>query len=112
MLDTRLYLYRFSGFVPETLDELFGVSDHLLLILVRAYLLFVSLFAQFDEPAVVDVVVINATKRYFYRSVADVVNEGAVVADHEYGTRARFEEVFEPLDGLNVKVVGGLIEQE
>ena len=43
---------------------------------------------------------------------ADLVKEVAVVCDHEERERGDTKEVFEPLDHLNVKVVGRFVEDE
>ena len=66
--------------------------------------------AQFDEPAVVDVVVVNTPEGDLYGAVADIIDESAVVTDHQYRTRTGFEEVFEPLDRLDIQMVGRLVE--
>ena len=43
---------------------------------------------------------------------ADVVEEGAVVADDEHGAAEAREAALEPGDGVEVEVVGGLVEEE
>jgi hypothetical protein len=42
----------------------------------------------------------------------DVLEEVAVVADEDGGEAGAFEQLFEPLDALEIEVVGGLVEQE
>ena len=49
---------------------------------------------------------------YVHDVRADVVEEVAVVADHEDGTLVVHEEVLEPDDALEVEVVRGLVEQD
>ncbi len=46
LLDAALHLHAFGGFVAETLDEILGVLNLFLLILVGAHLLFEALGAQ------------------------------------------------------------------
>ena len=43
---------------------------------------------------------------------ADVVEEVPVVRDGDDGAVVAGEEVFEPVDGLEVEIVGGLVEEE
>ena len=43
---------------------------------------------------------------------ADVVEEVAVVGDGDDGAAVAGEEVLEPVDGLEVEVVGGLVEEQ
>ena len=112
LLDSALYLYGFCCFITEALYELFCVLNHLLLVEVRPYLLFMPLFAQFDEPAVVDVVVVNTAECYLNGSAAYIIDECAVVADHEYGRRTCFEKILQPLDRLDVQVVSRLVQQQ
>ena len=45
-------------------------------------------------------------------AVADVVQEIAVVSHHQQGHSATLQVVFQPLDHVDVKVVGRLIENE
>ena len=112
MFDAALHLHGFGGFVSEALDELFRICDHLLLVEIRPHLLLMPLLAQFDKMAVIDIVVIDTSECDLNRSRAGIVNESAVVTDHEYRRRARFEEVLEPLDRFDVQVVGGLVKEQ
>ena len=112
LFDAALYLYGFGGFIAESLDEILGVLNHLLLVLVGADLLLVAFFPEFHKTAVIDVIIVDAAEGYFYRAWAGVVYERAVVGYHEYGGRAGLEEVLEPLDRLDVKVVGRLVKEE
>ena len=112
MLNTTLHLYRLGGFISEAFDELFGVLNHLLLVLVGANLLLVAFFPEFHKTAVIDVIIVDAPERYFYRAGAGVVYECAVVGDHEYRRWAGLEEILEPLDRLDVEVVGRLVKEQ
>ena len=85
LFDAALNLYGFGGFIAEAFDEILGVGNHLLLVLVGAHLLLVALLAELDKPAVVDIVVVYPTEGDLNRTVAYIINECAVVADHEYG---------------------------
>ena len=112
LLDSALHLHGFGGFVAEALDELFRFLNHLLLVHVRAHLLLVPLFAQLNEPAVIDVIIVYASKCYLNGSAAHIVNERTVVADHQYCARTAFQEVLEPLNRLDVQMVCRLVEQK
>ena len=107
-----MYLYGFGSFVSETLDEIFGLLYHLLLVLVSAHLLLMAFFAQLHEPAVVDIIIVYAPERDLNSPVADIIDERTVVADHKHRTLTRFEEVFEPLNRLDVQVVRRLVQQQ
>ncbi len=48
----------------------------------------------------------------FEQARGDAVEEVAVVGDEEDGAAEAAEVVFEPVEGLGVEVVGGLVEQE
>src|SRR3712207_8720744 len=49
LLDAALHLNGFCGFVSKPFDKIFRIFNLLLLILVRAKLLFATLFAQYDR---------------------------------------------------------------
>ena len=51
-------------------------------------------------------------EHYLHRAVGHVVEETAVVAHHQQGAAAALEVVLEPFDGLDVEVVGRLVEQQ
>ena len=110
LLDARLHLHGLGGFVAETLDELFCFLNHLLLVEVGAHLLLVPFASEFEEMAVVDVVVVDAPEGDFDGSRGDIVDERAVVADEDEGTVVGAEEVLQPLDRLDVEVVGRLVK--
>ena len=44
--------------------------------------------------------------------VADPVEKGAVVADHDQGRCLLLQVTFEPLNGFHIQVVRGLVEQQ
>ena len=76
------------------------------------YLLLMALFAQRHEPAVVDIIVVYPAESNFYRPSAYIIDKRAVVADHEHGTLAGFEEILQPLYRLDIEVVGRLVQQQ
>ena len=92
LLDAGLYLYGFSSLVAETLNEIFRFLNHLLLIHVCAHLLLMSLLTQNHKLRVIDVVVVDATKRYLNRSVGNIVNKCAIVTNYNHSTLACLKE--------------------
>ena len=112
LLNAALNLDGFGGFIAEPLDEVLGVLNHLLLVLVGANLLLVAFLTELHKAAVVDVVIVDAAECYFYRPGTGVIYECAVVRNHEYRRRAGLEEVFEPLNRLDVQMVGRLVKEQ
>ena len=112
LLDATLHLHSLGSFVPETLDKVFRILYLLLLILVSTQLLLPALLAKHHELIVFHFIVVNASTSYFDGTRSDIVQKGAVVADkhHRIGTGGK--EVLQPLDTLDVKVVGRLVEQQ
>ena len=95
----------------EAFDELLRLGNELLLFVVGLLLLFAAFLAQFEVFGVVHLVVVDAAHRYLDGAGGDVVHELAVMADDYHCLAVADEEVFEPLDGLDVEVVGGLVEE-
>ena len=112
LLDAALHLHGLGSLVAETFDESFGILNLLLLVLVGTELLLTAFLAQDDKLVVLHLVVVDASAGYFDGAGRDVVQEGTVVADKHHGVGARGEEVLQPLDGLDVQVVGGLVQQQ
>ena len=73
---------------------------------------FAALGTELHEFVVLHPVVIDASAGDFDGAVGHVVDEGTVVRHEHHGTGIDLEEVFEPLDGLDVEVVGRFVEQE
>ena len=69
-------------------------------------------FAFFEVVAVVAFIVEELMLVDFEDVGADIVEEIAVVSDHEYGHLRVVEEIFEPFDHFEVEVVGWLVEQD
>ena len=74
-------------------------------------LLLPSLLAKFEVVAVLGFVIVNATHGHLNGSGGDVVDKGPVVGDDHHGFCLGQQEVFQPLDGFDVQVIGGLIEK-
>ena len=111
-LDAGLDLVGLRGFVAEGVDEFFRLLDHPLLVLVGRDLLLDALRAKFKVLGIRDFVVVDMAEHHLDGAGRDRVEEAAVVADEQQGAAAGLEVVFQPLDGLDVEVVGGLVEQQ
>ena len=110
--DLLLHLYGFCRLVAEALDEGLGVGNLLLLVLPGADLLLAALLAELHIFVVLDFVVLDMSARYLQGAVGDVVDERPVMADEYEGCGALLDKLLQPLDGLDVEVVGGLVEEE
>ena len=108
----RLHLQRLGVGSLKALDELHVVGNHLLLVVVLLLLLLATLLAQLEVFRVVYLVVVDATHGYLDGAGGDVVDKSPIVADDDYRLGAVDEELLEPLDRLDVHVVGGLVEQD
>ena len=112
LLDAALHLHGLGGLVAETLDEGFRVLYLFLLVLPGPQLLFPPLLAQADEFVILHLVVVDAAAGYLDGAGGDIVEEGAVVADQHHGIGPGGKELLQPLDGLDVQVIGRLVQQE
>ncbi len=59
---------------------------------------------------VVYFIVVNATHRYFNGSRSNVVDKRPVVRNYDHCFGAIDQKIFEPLDGLDIHVIGRLIQ--
>ena len=110
--DLLLHLNSLRGLIAETLDKVFHISHFLLLILVSPQLLFTSFPAKHNVLIILHLIVYNLTARDFQRTVRHIIDKGPVMTYQHHGTRTLSQELFQPLDTLDVKVVGGLVEQQ
>ena len=109
---TALHLIGLGVCALEALDEVGRLGDELLLLLVGLHLLLATLGTQALVLGVVHLIVVEAAHRDLEGTRGDVVNEGAVVADDDDRLPRLDEEVFEPLDRLDVEVVRRLVKKE
>lgn len=77
LFDAALYLHRFCGLVAESLYEVFGVGNLLLLVAVGTHLLLYALLAETYELGVVYSVVVYPAARNFNGAVGYVVDKRA-----------------------------------
>ena len=111
-LDAGLDLIGLGRLVAEGLDEFLRLLDHPLLVLVSGDLLLDTLRAQLQVFGIRDLVVVDMAQHHFHGPVRDRVQEAAVVADEQQRAATRLEVLLQPFDGLDVQVVGRLVEQQ
>ena len=85
LLYARLHLIALGGLVAELLDELLGLLDHALLVLVGGQLLAAALGAQLDELGVGHLVVVYLAQRQLDGACGDVIQKCAVVRYEQHG---------------------------
>ncbi|KAF1029275.1 MAG: hypothetical protein GAK34_03913 [Delftia tsuruhatensis] len=111
-LDAALRLLGLGGLGLEAVDEFLQVGDLFLLALERSLLQQHLLGAQFLELAVVAAIARDLRVFDVQRGVGDGVQEFAVMADHDQGAGVALEPGFQPDQGVQVQVVGGLVQQQ
>ena len=107
-----LHLNGLGRLIAEALNELAHVLHLLLLVLVGTQLLFAPFLAQHDILVVLDLIVDNLSAGYFQRPVAYIIYKRTVVAHQHHGRSAVGKELFQPLYGLDVKMVRRLVQQQ
>ena len=90
----------------------FGLADFLFLILAGGEWFFPDLGAEFQVFGVGLLVVVDAPPGDLDGTVGHVVQEGTVVAHQHHRAGEAGKEVLEPKDGLDVQVVGRLVQQQ
>ena len=80
------------------------------LIIKLILLLLTSFLTELQVVRIVCFVIVDAAHRYFDGAVGQVINESFIVTDHDHSLCVVDEKIFEPLNGFNVHVVGGLIQ--
>ena len=104
-----LHLLGLGRLVAETLDERLDVLDFALLVFVSRALHVHTFLAQTDVIGIRHFIIVNLAVRDFHRADGDVVQKSAVVRNHQYRAVIGLQEAFQPLNGLNVKVIGRLV---
>ena len=111
-LHAALHLFGLGGFIAKTLNESFDVLNLALLVLVGRALHVDTLFTQADIVRIRHLIVVYLAIADFHRPEGEVVQESAVVRDHQDGAIIGLQKAFEPLDGLDVEVVGRFVEKK
>ena len=111
-LDTALHLPCLGGLVAEPLDEALDLRYLLLLVLVGGLLALNAFQPLLHILRVAALVVLDVAEGDLDGAVGDAVEEGAVVGDEDDAAVVVGQVVFQPLDRLDVEVVGGLVEED
>ena len=96
----------------ETLDKVLRFSNKLLLLVVCLLLLLAAFLAQLQILAVIDFIVIDTPHRNFDRASRDMIHKSPIVTDHYDRLPVIDQKIFQPLDGLDIEVVGWLVQQK
>ncbi len=111
-LDAALRLARLGGLGAEAVDEAVQMGDLALLTVEHRLLRRQMLGAGALERRVVAGVELEAAALDVGDAAGDVVEEIAVVGNQQQRAAVILEPLFEPDDGIEVQVIGGLVEQQ
>ena len=111
-LDAALHLLGLGGLVAETLDESLDLRHLALLGGKLSHLRSAAFLHLHHIFGIGTFVVVDAAGGDLDGAVGDIVEERAVMGDEHHGARIVLEERLEPLDALDVEVVGRLVEEE
>ena len=111
-LDAALRLPGFGGFVPKSLDKPLHLGNMLLLVVVSILLKHDALGSLFQIKRIVARILGDAPPCEIGDGVHHAVEEVSVVRDDDDGAGVILEVAFEPVDAVDVEVVGGLVEEE
>ena len=104
-------MQRFGVGSLEAFDKFLGFGNHFLLLVISLLLLDTALLAQHEVLRVIYLVVIDTPHGNLDRAGGDVIHESPVVGNHDNRFPVVHEEVFQPLDRVDIQVVGRLVEQ-
>ena len=105
-------LVGFCRLVTEAVDKVLCLLYHPLLVLIGSGLLGNSLSPEVDVLAVWYFIIVDMSKKYLSSAVSYVIEELPVVGNQKNRTPETFQIIFEPLDGLDIKVVGRLVKKK
>ena len=80
-------------------------------LVLESLLLFAAILTQLQILGIVHFIIIDAPHRHFNGTGCDIIYKFTVVADDNYRFGTIDQEIFQPLDGFNIKMVSGLIQQ-
>ena len=112
LLDSALHLNRLGWLVAEPLDKILDVGNLLLLVFVGTELLLAAFGTQHHILIVFHLIVFYPSTSNFEGTVSYIVDESTVVAHQNHSLGTLRQELLQPLDTFNIKVVGRLIEEQ
>ena len=112
LLDSALHLNRLGRLVAESLDEILDVGNFLLLVFVSTKLLLAAFGTQHNILIVFHLIIFYPSASNFEGTVSYIVDESTVVTHQNHSLSTLRQELLQPLDTFNIKVVGRLIEEQ
>ena len=103
LLAVELPIARDNGFLP---------GDFLLLQLIRLHANLEPLRALHHVGGIIAVIALRRAKEQLAHAVANVIHEIAVMADEQHRAAVGAQIILQPRDGLEVKVVRWLVQQQ
>ena len=110
LLDAALHLHGLGGLVAKLLYKVLHIGNFFLLILVGTKLLFAPFFTKHHILVIFHSIVFHPPAGDFQRAIGHIVNEGTVVTHQHHSLGTLNEKLLQPLNALDVKVVGRLIQ--
>ena len=111
-LNTGLDLVGFGRFITETVDEIFCLLNHPLLVLIGGRLLRNPFGSQCNILTVRDFIIMDMSQQDFYRPRSHGIQELSVMGDQEQRTAITLQIILEPLDGFDVQMVSRFVQQQ
>ncbi len=113
-LQHRAARFCLLGFLPGQVaaDELFGLGNQPLLIVVSALLRLAPLFALNQEGRVVSDVAGRAPVFQFDDAPAGTIQKITIVTDDHEGGSVCLQKLFQPFDRSDIKMIRRLVEQQ
>ena len=107
-----MYLQGFGIRAFKPFDKFFGFGNHFLLFVVGFLLLCPAVFTQFQVFGVIYFIIVNPSHRHLYCAGRDIINKCLVVRDHNNSFPVVYQEIFQPLDRIDIQVISGLVKQQ
>ena len=112
LLDAALHLYSLGWLIAESLDEVLDIGYFLLLVLVGAELLLAALGTKYHILIVFHLVILYPSAGNLQGAVGYIIDKGTVVTYQHHRLGTLRQELLQPLDTLDIKMVGRLIEEK
>ena len=112
LLDAALHLYSLGWLIAETLDEVLNIGYFLLLVLISTELLLTALGTKYHILVVFHLVILYPSAGNLQGAVGYIIDKGTVVTYQHHRLGTLRQELLQPLDTLDIEVVGRLIEEE
>ena len=96
----------------EAFDKVFCLLNHFLLLFVLFHLLLAAFFTKDKILRIVHFIVIDTSHGYFDGARSDVIHKLTVVADDNDSLCTCYQKIFQPLYGLDIKMIGRLVKKK